>query len=228
VSEPVVLVVDDDAALGDGLQQALRAQGYDAHWAATGREAVAFADHRAPELILLDLGLPDVDGLEVCRTVRSRHPDVVIVMVTARHDEVDTVVGLDAGADDYVTKPFRLAELLARLRAHLRRVPSGTAGDTRVVGDISVDAGARRAWLAGNELALRPREFDLLALLVDEAGQALTRDRIMATVWDEHWYGSTKTLDMHISALRRKLGERGEDGSRITTLRGVGYRLELT
>ena len=146
--------------------------------------------------------------------------------LTARSEEIDVVVGLDAGADDYLIKPFRLAELLARLRAHLRRLDLGT--QRLVVGDLELDPAARRAWRGGSELTLRPKEFDLLALLMAEAGRALPRERIMAEVWDEHWFGSTKTLDMHVAALRRKLGEQQGDGrpSQITTLRGVGYRLE--
>jgi len=224
--EPVVLVVDDDEAFGGGLQRALQAQGYDVSWATTGRQAVQLVEVARPELVLLDLSLPDVDGVEVCRRIRAHDPAVVIVMLTARDDEIDVVVGLDAGADDYITKPFRLAELLARLRAHLRRGPIGMAGDRLLVGALALDPGARRAWLNSEELDLRPREFDLLALLMEEAGQAVTRERIMGEIWDMHWSGSTKTLDMHISALRRKMGEQGDLGSRITTLRGVGYRLE--
>ena len=157
-----------------------------------------------------------------------------IVILTARHAEIDVVLGLDAGADDYVTKPFGLAELLARVRAHLRRPRAARAGPDRcTVGDVEIDRDARRAWIAGCELDLRAKEFDLLAFLVEHAGTALTRERIMSTVWDEHWFGSTKTLDMHVSALRRKLDTAaGDDATgnqhpRITTLRGVGYRFEL-
>ena len=158
---------------------------------------------------------------------------VPIVILTARHSEVDVVLGLDAGADDYVTKPFRLAELLARVRAHLRRssaiTAAGGAGDRASVTSSST-ATPRRVRVDGEEVELRAREFDLLAFLMDKAGVAVTRERIMSEVWDEHWFGPTKTLDMHISALRRKLGETVGDESapsRITTLRGVGYRFEL-
>ncbi|HKE99772.1 MAG TPA: response regulator transcription factor [Actinomycetes bacterium] len=224
-----ILVVEDDATIGGGLRDTLAAQGYQTRWVATGAEALDAARADPPDLVLLDLQLPDVDGVEVCRRLRAGAATPAVVMLTARREEIDVVVGLDAGADDYVTKPFRLAELLARLRAHVRRLQvAGEAGcaDRLVVGDLELDRAARRVWLAGSELELRPKEFDLLALLMAEAGRAVTRERIMAEVWDEHWFGSTKTLDMHIAALRRRLGERGDDDSRITTLRGIGYRLE--
>jgi DNA-binding response OmpR family regulator len=221
-----ILVVEDDATLGGGLRHALLANGYEASWAQTGAEALELAAAEPADLVLLDLKLPDQDGVEVCRRLRARYPALTIVMLTARREEIDVVVGLDAGADDYLTKPFRLAELLARLRAHTRRLEPPLAPDRLTVGDLELDRAARRAWLAGSELELRPKEFDLLALLMDEAGRAVSRERIMAEVWDEHWFGSTKTLDMHIAALRRKLGEQGDRNGRITTLRGVGYRLE--
>jgi DNA-binding response OmpR family regulator len=221
-----ILVIEDDAAIGQGLTEALDAHGYEARWATTGTEGLELAAAAAPNLVLLDLGLPDLDGVEVCRRLRAQAPMTTIVILTARSDEIDVVLGLDAGADDYVTKPFRLTELLARVRAHLRRTRPEDGGRV-VVGDLEVDVGARRAFLAGHELELRAKEFDLMALLVGDAGRAVTRERIMAEVWDEHWFGSTKTLDMHISSLRRKLGDRS-GSPRITTLRGVGYRLEAT
>jgi DNA-binding response OmpR family regulator len=220
-----VLVVEDDATLGGGLCQALETSGYRASWARTGTEALELAQD-PHDVVLLDLTLPDLDGVEVCRRLRAGQPRLAIVMLTARRDEIDVIVGLDAGADDYLTKPFRLGELLARVRAHARRLESDSPGERLVVGDLELDRAARRAWLAGRELDLRPKEFDLLALLMDEAGRAVPREQIMAEVWDEHWFGSTKTLDMHIAALRRKLGEQPEQPGRITTLRGVGYRLE--
>lgn len=220
-----ILVIEDDPTLGGGLQAALTAQDYEVRWAATGAAAIELADDLSLlyDLVLLDLGLPDMDGIEVCRHLRRRQPDVTIVMLTARSDEIDAVLGLDAGADDYVTKPFRLAELLARIRAHLRRATQPVDAQRVTVGALEVDFGARRAHLEGRELELRPKEFDLLAALVQQPGQALSRDRIMADVWDEHWFGSTKTLDVHVSSLRRKLGPWG---AKITTLRHVGYRLD--
>ena len=219
-----VLVVEDDAAIGRGLSEALRAHGYEVQWATTGNGGVEKAGIRAPDLVLLDLGLPDLDGVEVCRRLRARAPATTIVILTARSDEVDVVIGLDAGADDYVTKPFRLTELLARVRAHLRRVRPEDGGRI-VVGDLEIDSDSRRASVGGDEVELRVKEFDLLALLAGEAGRVVTRERIMSEVWDEHWFGSTKTLDMHISSIRRKLADRG-GAARITTLRAVGYRLE--
>jgi DNA-binding response OmpR family regulator len=220
-----VLLVEDDEAIGRGLAQALTDQGYAVRWAATGADALREAGE-APDLVLLDLGLPDVDGVEVCRRLRAAAPGTTIIMLTARGAEIDVVVGLDAGADDYVTKPFRLAELLARVRAHLRRAGPGAATGRLAVGGLELDAGSHRVSVDGREVDLRPREFDLLALLMAEAGQVVGRERIMAEVWDEHWFGSTKTLDMHISALRRKLLDAGDVPDRFTTIRGVGYRLE--
>jgi DNA-binding response OmpR family regulator len=224
-----IVVVEDDDAIGRALVGTLTSQGFETEWAHDGRSALDLVAATHPGLVLLDLGLPDVDGVEVCRRLRALDPVLRIVILTARHDEVDVVLGLDAGADDYVTKPFRLAELLARVRAHLRRSETPDP-DHLVVGDVEIDTGARRVRVGGQEIDLRAREFELLVFLARHAGSAVTRERIMTEVWDEHWFGSTKTLDMHISALRRKFGETvgAEDApSRITTLRGVGYRFEL-
>jgi DNA-binding response OmpR family regulator len=217
-----LLLVEDDASIAEPLVAALRREGHDVAWSATGENGLASAGPET-DLVLLDLGLPDLDGLEVCRRLRSRLPDLPVLMLTARAEEVDAVVGLDAGADDYVTKPFRLAELMARIRAALRRIP---APAVTAVQDVRIDHAARRAWRADAELELSPKEFDLLALLAADAGRAVTRDRIMREVWDEHWYGPTKTLDMHISWLRRKLGDDPAAPRLITTLRGVGFRFE--
>ncbi len=226
----LTLIVEDDEVIGDGLLRALSSQGHRAELAPSGASALAAARALQPGLVLLDLGLPDIDGLALCRRLRQELSGAKIVILTARSEEIDIVVGLDAGADDYLVKPFRLAELLARVRAHLRRAPDAET-PCIAAADVRVDPQARRAWLGEQELDLRPKEFDLLALLVGEAGRAVTREWIMAQVWDAHWHGSTKTLDMHVSQLRRKMGEApgGADAtSRITTLRGVGYRFELT
>lgn len=222
---PGILVVEDDEAIATGLVRVLYSQGYAVRRLARGGPATAAAREDVG-LVILDLGLPDLDGLEVCRRLRAESPDLAILILTARDQELDVVAGLDAGADDYLVKPFRLSELLARVRAHLRRgataPPRDPADDRLAAGELLMDRAARRAWLGGNELRLRPKEFDLLALLLREAGRVVTRERIMRDVWETDWLGSTKTLDTHVLTLRRKVG-----AETITTLRGVGYRLEL-
>jgi len=221
-----VLLVEDDPIIGPTLRRTLAAAGNEVLLASTAAEARAIAEGRRPDLILLDLGLPDGDGVDLCRELRAQHAGATIVMLTARTEEVDVVIGLDAGADDYLLKPFRPTELVARVRAHLRRATPTPDGRRIDLGSLTVDSAARRVWWRERELELRPKEHDLLVLLAEEAGTVLTRERIMSEVWDEHWFGSTKTLDMHISALRRKVAD--EDGVvPITTLRGVGYRYEL-
>lgn len=222
-SDVHVLLVEDDAAIGGDLVAALARSGYEVSWARDAGSALR-ARASAPDLVLLDLGLPDQDGVEVCRGLRERHPGVVIVVVTARTDEADAVQALDAGADDFVSKPFRLGELMARLRAHLRRAPV-REGQTKV-GSLLIDIRARQAWYADNELGLRPKEFELLEVLVRHAGNAVRREQLMDEVWDENWYGSTKTLDVHVANVRRKLADAGDEWTRITTLRGFGYRYE--
>jgi DNA-binding response OmpR family regulator len=223
-----VLLVEDDSTIGRSLEQALTGAGYTVTLAVDGASARRAFAESVPDLVLLDLGLPDVDGVDLCREFRASAPGTSIIVLTARQEEVDVVVGLDAGADDYVTKPFRLAELFARVRAHLRRPDAPAPVEHLTAGDLSIDVAARRAWAGERELALRPREFDLLVLLAEERGRAVTRERIMDEVWDENWYGSTKTLDVHISALRRKLGEDASPSRpSITALPRVGYRLDL-
>jgi DNA-binding response OmpR family regulator len=223
---PKILLVEDDERIGSSLLRALTGSGYQARWEQSGRDALRACDDQAPDLVLLDLGLPDVEGLEVCRQLHSLHPQIDIVVLTARDEELDVVIGLDAGAVDYITKPFKLAELLARIRAQLRRSHTSTGAAT-TSGDLRVDHDARRAWRGEQELELRAKEFDLLARLVTDAGSVVTRETLMSDVWDEHWFGSTKTLDFHIAALRRKL-DTHDTPSRITTLRGVGYRFEIS
>lgn len=221
-----IWVVEDDDDLALPLVATLRSAGYDTVHLATIAEAnsaLTLPDH-GPDLVLLDLGLPDGDGTQLCRVLRMAVPDVVIVVLTARDGESDVVIALDAGADDYLLKPFRLVELLARIRAHLRRVPAQRSEAWSASG-ITIDPAARRATANGTELALRPKEYELLEDLVSHAGQAVRREDLMSRVWDEYWDGSTKTLDMHISWLRTKLATAGVHDV-ITTLRGVGYRFE--
>jgi DNA-binding response OmpR family regulator len=229
-----LLVIEDDVRIGSTLKRALEGSGYVVSWATTGREGIdaflAGLSEQLPfQLVLLDLGLPDVDGLDVCRSLIEADPLLPVVMLTARDEELDSVVGLDAGAIDYVTKPFNLSPLLARIRAQLRRIEHPGSGMTTssnvVVGTLTINKTARRVHQDGNEIKLRPKEFDLLARLAADAGNAITRETLMDEVWDTEWFGSTKTLDFHIAALRAKL-DSGSGPSIITTIRGVGFRLE--
>jgi DNA-binding response OmpR family regulator len=215
-----VLLVEDDDAIADGLVRVLEGQGHRVVRLAVGAPALAAADDDVG-LVVLDLGLPDMDGIEVCRRLRAARPALAILILSARDQELDIVAGLDAGADDYLVKPFRLSELLARVRAHLRRAGEAEPEVPLRVGDLTLDAAARRAWRGDEELELRPKEFDLLALLAGNAGRVVTRERIMNEVWDTSWLGSTKTLDTHVLTLRQKLAP-----DAITTLRGIGYRYE--
>lgn len=193
----------------------------------TGRGALEVAS--AADIVILDLGLPDMDGLDVARSIRAEGLVTPILVLTARADEVDLVVGLDAGADDYVTKPFRLAELLARVRALLRRVGGDlTDEDELVAQDVRVDVGAHRAFQGKRELQLTAKEFELLRVLLRDAGSVVERDALMKEVWGSDPAGSTKTLDMHISWLRRKLGDDAADPHYISTVRGMGFRFETT
>jgi DNA-binding response OmpR family regulator len=227
-----VLIVEDHELIGSSLQRALRASGYEATVAGTvaaATDAIDAVTGTCPDLVVCDLGLPDGDGLDLVDRLRVRHPLLPVVVLTARDEEADVVAGLAAGAVDYVTKPFRLAELLARIAAHLRHrraVEGAVLDDVVTVGDLEIRLGARRVLVAGGEVELRPKEFDLLARLAADAGRVVRREDLMNDVWDEHWWGSTKTLDVHLNALRRHLGEGPGAPSRITAVRGVGYRLD--
>ena len=212
---------EDDPSLAEPLARAMRREGYTVTVRGDGPGALAAALSGEIGLVVLDLGLPQLDGLEVCRQLRERAPLLPVLVLTARAAEVDTVVGLDAGADDYVTKPFRLAELLARMRALLRR-----GAETTAANGVRIDVASRRAWVGDEEVHLTSKEFDLLRVLMRDAGTVVTRERLMREIWDPDWWGSSKTLDMHVSWLRRKLGDSTTSPRYITTLRGVGFRFE--
>jgi two-component system response regulator RegX3 len=217
-----ILVVEDEDAIAEPLVAGLRREGFDVDRAATG--AAALDASLRPDLVLLDLRLPDMDGLDVCRALRERSA-VPIIVVTARGEESDRVVGLELGADDYVVKPFGVRELIARIRAGMRRTSMRPQyqGPLHVVALVVV-VRARRAQLAGRELELTPKEFEVLTALASDAGAAISRRRLLEEVWETSWYGSSKTIDVHVASLRRKLGDPGL----IETVRGVGFRLRTT
>ena len=201
----MVLLAEDDSAIADPLSRALHREGYDVQVVVDGPSAFDTASTGAVDVLVLDLGLPGMDGLDVCRRLRAAGRSIPVLMLTARADEVDFVVGLDAGADDYVAKPFRLAELLARIRALLRRQAPGTVD----VSGVKMDLAARLVTVDGEEVTLANKEFELLRVLIQRAGQVVTREEILAEVWNGPELKTTKTLDMHMSWLRRKLGEGG-------------------
>jgi DNA-binding response OmpR family regulator len=220
-----VLLVEDDVAIAGPLSRALQREGYEVDVVGDGQAALHRAGAAGPDLMVLDLGLPGMDGLEVCRRVRADQPDLPVLMLTARTDEVDFVVGLDAGADDYVGKPFRLAELLARVRALLRR----RAPEVLEAGGVRLEPSARRVTVDGVEVGLANKEFELLRVLISHAGQVVSREEILREVWNDPEMKTSKTLDMHMSWLRRKLADEGGSGAggggkRISTVRGVGFR----
>lgn len=219
--------------MAQSLRRGLLRYGFTVEWVPTGREALTAAaelDGTEPyDVVLLDLGLPDVEGLDVCRALRERSA-VPIIVISARSDEADRVVGLELGADDYVTKPFGMREVIARIRAVLRRAQpaiggagQAPSGPDRYGPRLTIDRRAGRVHLDGSPVALTPKEYDLLGFLTEEPGALMSREQIMEAVWDAHWFGPTKTLDVHVAALRRKLA----GAVAIEAVRGVGFRLEI-
>ena len=219
-----VLLVEDDEPVAQSLRRGLVRYGFEVEWVSTGGAALS---HEGPyDVVLLDLGLPDTDGLDVCRALRERG-DVPIIVISARSDETDRVVGLELGADDYVSKPFGVREVIARIRAVMRRVqPRGevaAAGPDTYGSRLTIDRKAARVRLDGEEVSLAPKEYGLLSFLTEEPGALMSREQIMEAVWDANWFGPTKTLDVHVAALRRKLA----GAVVIEAVRGVGFRLEI-
>ena len=221
-----VLVVEDEEDIAIPLVRTLEREGYDVLWVDSGRKALDELQSRPTDVVILDLGLPDMDGLEVCRKARDDGYEGAIMIVTARAGELDRVVGLDYGADDYLSKPFGLAELQARVRALIRRT-SGANGqaDGAADGALRIDVAARRVYAGDHEVPLTGKEFDVLTILAAHRDKVVSRGRLMADVWDENWYGSTKTLDVTIGRLRQKLESVGVS-ERVVAVRGVGFRLE--
>jgi two-component system response regulator RegX3 len=221
-----ILLVEDEESITAPLAEALEREGFETRVARTAGESLELAGRVDPDLVLLDLMLPDGTGFDVCRELR-RTSRVPIIMLTARGDEADRVVGLELGADDYVVKPFSAREVVARIRAVLRRTQSAPAADGKdaiEIGDVRLDPARRAATLGERQLELSRKEFELLALLMREAGSVVTRERLIDEVWDVNWFGSTKTLDVHVSALRKKLGDDPNDPRYLHTVRGVGFR----
>jgi DNA-binding response OmpR family regulator len=218
-----VLVVEDEASIASFVSLYLKNAGYDVHVAETGEDALTKAENEQPSLIVLDLMLPDMDGIEVCRRIRRRS-DVPILMLTARDEDVDKIIGLEVGADDYLTKPFNPRELVARVKSILRRSTPDrreVASATLTHGDLNIDAGRREVKVGDEEIKLAPKEFDLLWELLDHRGLVLTRDQLLERVWGYTFAGDTRTVDVHVRQLRRKLGE----ASPIVTVWGVGYKV---
>ena len=227
--QPTVLVVEDEESFVEALVVGLKREGFRVRVARDGLEALEVFDASRPDLVLLDVMLPRMSGVDVCRELRTKSR-VPIVMVTAKASEIDTVVGLEVGADDYVTKPYRLRELVARMRAVLRRAPpeeeSEISADILEVGDVRLDPERHEVVVRGEEIALPLKEFEVLELLLDNAGRVLTRETLIDRVWGPHYVGDTKTLDVHIKRLRAKVEEDPSHPTRITTIRGLGYRYE--
>jgi two-component system response regulator RegX3 len=220
-----ILLIEDEESISEPLAAALRREGFDPQVGGTAAEGLELFRSRPPELVLLDVMLPDGDGREVLRQIRSSSR-VPVIMLTARGEEMDMVVGLELGADDYVTKPFRGAELMARVRAVLRRTsaPAPSSESSLEVGDVHMDLDTRTVTRDGTTVDLTLKEFELLRMLLEEAGKVVTRTALMDEVWDPNWYGPTKTLDVHVSSLRKKLDDDPTNPRYIHTVRGVGFR----
>jgi DNA-binding response OmpR family regulator len=216
-----ILVVEDEEAIASFVAAYLRKDGYTVRLTASGREALGIVGTDAPSLVILDLMLPDLDGMEVCRRIRE-HSTLPVLMLTARDDDLDKIAGLEVGADDYLTKPFNPRELVARVRAILRRSSERTRPDAGTLqhGDLVLDAGRRECHVRETEIRLAPKEFDLLWELLDHRGLVLTRDQLLERVWGYTFAGDTRTVDVHVRQLRRKLG----DASPIVTVWGIGYK----
>lgn len=219
-----VILAEDDEAISEPLARALRRDGHEVAVVSSGTTALEIATAGVADLMVIDLGLPGMDGLEVIRSLRQQGSKLPIIVVTARTSDLDFVVGLDAGADDYVGKPFRIDVLLARVRALVRR---GSSPATIRVGELVIESAARRVRIGDDEVNLTPKEYDVLLLLSQNVGRVMSREQIMKEIWRGEWYGGSKTLDMHVSGLRRKLAEVGNGREpTIGTVRGVGFRLE--
>jgi DNA-binding response OmpR family regulator len=223
-AQPTILIIDDEVQIRRLLRVTLEAEHYRVREAETGQLGLNEIAQQAPSGVVLDLGLPDIDGLVVCRHLRAAHEHLPIIVLTARREELDIVEGFEAGADDYLTKPFRLSELLARIRARLR----ATTATKLESEDVAIDVAARRAWQADRELGLSTKEFDLLVELVRGAGTVVKRELLLDRVWGTDFTGSSKTLDVHMAWLRRKLGDDATAPRYISTVRGIGYRFEGT
>jgi two-component system, OmpR family, response regulator RegX3 len=227
---PTILLVEDERAITEPLAEALEREGFISAVAGTAAEAMAKANGSMPDLVLLDIELPDGSGLDVCRELR-RQAEVPIIMLTARGAEADRVAGLELGADDYIVKPFSAREVMARIRAVLRRAAPGdgaNGADQITIGDLTLDMARHEARLAGEPMELSRKEFELLRVLMESAGSVITREALIEEVWDMNWFGSTKTLDVHISGLRRKLDDDPKEPRYIHTVRGVGFRFSGT
>src|SRR5687767_14373008 len=229
MEQPTVLIVEDEESFVEALVVGLKREGFLVKVARDGAEALDVFDSAQPDLVLLDVMLPKVSGIDVCRELRTKSR-VPIIMVTAKASEIDTVVGLEVGADDYVSKPYRLRELVARMRAVLRRAPRDDRSDVDIdvleVGDVRLDPERHEVHVRGAPVALPLKEFELLELLLANAGRVLTRDTLIDRIWGPHYVGDTKTLDVHVKRLRSKVEDDPSSPSRITTIRGLGYRYE--